>query len=102
MDRQRTDTITHGGKKPVSHDDFSSFMASLAEGGSVVPDFSQFVKEPIYAEPRKVNPPPPPQPEVVPKPLSTEKSHESSPVKQVTPERVPGVPSVVCELGVSV
>jgi hypothetical protein len=94
VDRQRTDTITHGGKKPVSHDDFSSFMASLAEGGSVVPDFSQFVKEPIYAEPRKVNPPPPPQPEVVPKPLSTEKSHESSPVKQVTPERVPGVPSV--------
>ena len=87
-ERPRTDTVTHGGKNPVSHDDFSTFMATLAGGESLVPDFSQFVKEPIYQELEEIKP--------QQQPVITKTLVQTTP-KQTSPERVLGIPDAVRE-----
>ena len=63
-------------------------MATLAGGESLVPDFSQFVKEPIYQELEEIKP--------QQQPVVTKTLVQTTP-KQTTPERVLGIPDAVCE-----
>ena len=48
--RPRSTTLTQGGRKPVSTDDFSLYMESLVGGSSAVPDFSHFLTDSLYEE----------------------------------------------------
>ena len=52
--RPRSTTLTQGGKKPVSNDDFGLYMESLVGGSSVVPDFSHFLTDSLYEEVGKI------------------------------------------------